>query len=171
MVPAYCPVCQKAVKEFRAKDKWVHENTPFFKYGGPVISAFMSALHICVTLRWACQATDPKDRPPLASLPIKFVRISIVEADGKTVGTATALLEDGMNFGKLLHSTSLSGVSLNERVTADGRHQCMWMQCLKMQDKGGKAFARRNARRRRGGRGTIKGFVRGTWRWWTRGRW
>lgn len=90
----------------------------------------------------ACQATDPNERPPLPALPYKLMRLSIVEGDGETVGTATSLLEDGLRIKQVMISTSSTASSLRERVTADGRYQCMFTECMKMQEKGATPFAR-----------------------------
>jgi len=133
---------------------------------------------VCETLKWACQATDPKECPPLPALPVKLVRFSIVEGDGKTVGTATSLLEDGLK--QIMTTSSPLASSLRECVTADGRYQCMSIMCMKMQNKGAPPFAGvrlagssdialQRVRKRRGAK-AISESARNIKRCWMRGR-
>lgn len=52
--------------------------------------------------------------------------------------TATVLLDDRLKLQQVLPARSLFGASLNE-VT--GRHQCTWMECIKVPEEGTKRFA------------------------------
>lgn len=142
MDPVRCPFCTQVV----AGTAILTDEDPryvLFSKGGSIVINFMSVMQeISNALQWACQATDPRERPPLPSLPVKLVRFSIVESDGKTVGTATSFVEDGLMLERVVSSTCVFGASLNERVTPDGRHQCMWIECMKVEKEGDKPFAR-----------------------------
>jgi hypothetical protein len=141
MEPVSCPFCRETVTGSNILSD--DPRKAMFQKGGSIITWFMSVTQqVCDALQWACQATDPKERPPLPSLPVKLVRLSIIESDGKTVGTATSFLEDGLKLERVVLSTCVLGASLNERVTPDGRHQCMWIECMKMETEGDRPFAR-----------------------------
>lgn len=142
MAPVRCPFCKQTVTQVIPVSRDIRDEMSYVKKGGSIISYIVLIERICEALHWAGKATDPQERPPLSSLPVKLVRLSVVEGDGETVGTATALLEDGLKMQKVMMSTSLFGGSINERVTADGRYQCMWMDCLKVQEEGSQPFAR-----------------------------
>lgn len=135
MDDACCPFCLQVV----AQVALVNRETRVQK-GGSTIKYIPLIASVSEAIRWACQATDPKERPPLDSLPVKFVRLSIVEADEKTVGTSTLWLGFQMlPVHQVMSSTSTLGVALD---VDDGRRQCMWEDCKKMEEEGGKAFKR-----------------------------
>ncbi len=83
-------------------DKYRH---PFYAGPGGSIGAHFTMVlpQLCDTMHWAKQAMDPTERPPLANQ-LRLVKLSIVDPDGTTVGSATYFPDDGRDLYKV-HQT------------------------------------------------------------------
>jgi hypothetical protein len=103
--------------------------------GGAIYVHFLHVTEpLCEALYWASsQEQDAAHRLPHRPA---FVRVEITELDG-TVGAATYFLEEGRHIVQTARKSRASVVAwLNQRRTADGRYQCMNIQCLAMQAPG-----------------------------------
>ena len=80
-------------------------------------------------------AKNLQECPPLAG-GVQLVRLSILEGDDLTLGSVTSSVKDGGRSRKpsIQLLTSYMKALLQERVTGDGRHQCMWQDCMKMEE-------------------------------------
>lgn len=122
-----CPFCTRTIENHYIADLNLLENQhPFLRDGVSIASCFAGLVPLlCETLRWASKATDPKERPPLAR-GLKLVRLSIIESDSKTEGSVTTFLEGGCRLAQLVTGACATSGGLHQRVTGDGRHQCVW---------------------------------------------
>lgn len=138
--PITCPFCRVPVTSVTRIDHTkAGAVSPHFTRGGAVVSHVISVMNrTCEALAWALKATDPAHRPPH---PVALVRPSFVEVDS-TVGSATSFLEDGLVMEQVAMKERIMGASLNERRRPDGRFQCQFFHCMKMEEPGGPKFLR-----------------------------
>jgi hypothetical protein len=141
--PISCPFCKQPVAgAARLDDAFVQLQPAHFLHGGSITLNFISVTsRICETLAWAAKAKAAAHRPPN---PVALVKLSIQEPDG-TLGTAVSFLQDGLALERVVLTEKVMGASLNERRTPDGRFQCMFIHCMKMEEAGGFKFLRCSA--------------------------
>lgn len=128
-----CAVCKQAVDcAGLLSQKDLASVLPLFlRDGGAIVSYYAGLKRLCELVHWAGVAKNLQERLPLAG-GVQLVRLSILEGDGLTLGSVTSSVKDGRQIGQAKHSTSYMEALLQERVTGDGRHQCMWQDCMKI---------------------------------------
>lgn len=58
-----------------------------------------------------------------------MIKLSVVEDDGMTVGSATWFIEEAMRVKQIVIDHAVTGACLMERRLRDGRGQCIEMTC------------------------------------------
>ena len=94
-----CPFCnQSAEGESLSDVEAAAGRMPYLTDGGSLVYNYLGVIEeVCEALKWACQATDPKKRPPLPALPVKLDRGGGWEDGGDRQVVAGGWVEDEAN--------------------------------------------------------------------------